>query len=73
MTPSEFITTLFGEGWTESQLPLLATMVAYMQEDARRYHEIREVLSRGTDWVASRADLMMSDEQIDRARKSGFF
>lgn len=71
MTPSEFITALFGHGWSESQLPVYATMISAMQEDARRYHEIREVLCRGTDWVAARADLMQADEQIDSARRSG--
>ena len=71
MTPHEFITSLFGEGWTESQLPVFAIMLSSMQEDARRYHEIREVLCRGTDWVAARADLMLADDQVDNARKEG--
>ena len=71
MTPSEFITALFGEGWTEAQLPIFAIMISSMQEDAKRYHEIKEVLCKGTDWVAARADLMMADEQIDEARRAG--
>jgi hypothetical protein len=71
MTPAEFITTLFGAGWTEDQLPVFANMISAMQEDALRYHEIREVLCRGTDWVASRADLTLADKQIDNARNAG--
>ncbi len=71
MTPSEFITALFGDGWTEAQLPIFAIMISSMQEDAKRYHEIREALCRGTDWVAVREDLMMADEQIDQARRAG--
>lgn len=71
MTPTEFITALFGEGWTESQLPVFAIMISAMQDDAKRYHEIKEVLCKGTDWVAARADLMMADEQIDNARRAG--
>ena len=71
MTPSEFITALFGDGWTEAQLPVFAIMISSMQEDAKRYHEIRDVLCRGTDWVAARAELMLADEQVDSARRSG--
>jgi hypothetical protein len=46
-------------------------MISAMQDDAKRYHEIKDVLCKGTDWVAARADLMMADEQIDNARRAG--
>jgi hypothetical protein len=46
-------------------------MISSMQEDAKRYHEIRDVLCRGTDWVSARAELMLADEQIDEARRAG--
>lgn len=72
MTPHQFIDGLFGPGWTEFQLPVFLEMLKKMQDDARRYHELREILARKNDFVADRAALNSVDEYVDAARQSGF-
>jgi hypothetical protein len=72
MTPHQFIDGLFGPGWTESQLPVFLDMLRTMQDDARRYHELREILARKNDWIADRKSLNSVDEYVDAARQSGF-
>ena len=72
MTPHQFIDGLFGPGWTEFQLPVFLEMLMKMQDDARRYHELREILARKNDFVADRAALNSVDEYVDAARQSGF-
>lgn len=70
MTPSEFITELFGYGWKKEQLPVFLEMLRKAQEDAQRYHEIREALAKHQEWVASRESLNRVDDQIDSVRQS---
>lgn len=71
MSPDQFIDALFGSGWTEAQLPVFLEMLKKMQEDAQRYHEVRDTLARGDYWVADRASLNSVDDQVDAARQSG--
>ena len=70
MTPEEFITGLFGEGWTESQLPVFLTMLMAAQEDAKRYYEIRDILA-GDRFIPSRKSLESVDDMADAGRYCG--
>ena len=72
MTPSEFITALFGEGWTEGQLPLFLNMLMRCQADAERYHELRDALAKGEDWIADRESLNSVDDHVDAVRQSDY-
>jgi hypothetical protein len=47
-------------------------MLRQMQEDAKRYHELREQIAKGSDWIASRESLNSVDEYLDYARQLGF-
>lgn len=71
MTPDQFIDALFGPGWTEQQLPVFLEMVRRMQEDSRRYYEVRESLAKGVYWIADRTSLSAVDDEVDAARHSG--
>jgi len=42
VTPKEFVTELFGEGWKPSQLPLFLDRLKAMSEDAQRYYAVRD-------------------------------
>ena len=68
MTPVQFVTELFGEGWTEEKLSVFLVMVKQMQEDALRYHHLRDAYA-GID--SSQADLRQIDREVDTARQSG--
>jgi hypothetical protein len=72
MTPSEFVTALFGEGWTEGQLPVFLNMLMRVQEDAGRYLELRDALAKGDELVASRKSLNSVDDFVDSVRQSGY-
>lgn len=72
MTPQEFIDALFGKGWTESQLPLFLVMLQQMEQDSKRYHEIRELLAGGDAcYAADRKALHEIDDVVDSARSRG--
>ncbi len=72
VTPEEFIDALFGEGWTQDQLPVFLEIVKGFDRDAKRYHEVRELLaSRPGSFVASRKELYEVDELVDKARLDG--
>lgn len=72
MTPTEFIDAVFGKGWTESQLPLFVVMLKQMEDDAKRYHEVREVMAAGNaSYVADRKALYEIDSLVDQARNRG--
>jgi len=72
MTPEEFITALFGEGWMPDQLPVFLTMLAQAQEDAKRYHEVRERLAfNWDDQFAGRSQLCEIDRLVDSCRANG--
>ena len=67
MTPEEFITAMFGDGWTPEQLPVFLSMVEQAQEDAKRYHEIRDMLTEEC-FAPSRAQLDAIDMLVDSRR-----
>ena len=71
MNPEQFIDALFGPGWTEQQLPVFLEMVRRMQDDSRRYYEVREALAKGTYWIADRTSLNAVDDEVDAARHFG--
>jgi len=71
MTEVQFIDELFGPEWTYSQLPVFLEMLKKAQEDAKRYHELREHIAKGNYWIADRASLRIVDDEVDAARKSG--
>jgi hypothetical protein len=67
MTPEEFITAMFGDGWTQEQLPVFLSMVERFQEDAQRYYEIRDALTEEC-FAPSRAQLDAIDSLMDSRR-----
>jgi hypothetical protein len=69
VTPEEFITALFGKGWTEAQLPLFLVMVQKFNEDSKRYHEIRELLTNRSGAIATREELNEFDDLVDEAAR----
>ena len=71
MTPVQFITELFGDGWTQSQLPVFLVMLQQAQEDARRYHLVRDKIAEDNEIPGSRSDLRQIDIEVDEARQSG--
>lgn len=72
MTPEEFIDALFGKGWTEHQLPVFLHIIQNWSEDAKRYHQVREVMATGNAaYVADRKALYEIDELVDQARNRG--
>jgi hypothetical protein len=72
MTPSEFITELFGHGWKREQLPVFLETMRRMSEDAQRYYELREALAKHQEWIATRESLNSVDDHIDSVRQSGY-
>lgn len=71
MTPVQFITEIFGDGWTQSQLPVFLAMLRQAQEDARRYHLIRDKLTEENGFPGGQSDLRQIDIEVDAARQSG--
>jgi CRISPR/Cas system-associated protein endoribonuclease Cas2 len=72
VTPEEFIDALFGKGWTTQQLPVFLHILKQMDEDAKRYHQVREVMASGNiSYVADKKALYEIDELVDSARNRG--
>ena len=67
MKPEEFITAMFGDGWSEEQLPVFLAMVERAQEDAKRYYELRDALTEEC-FAPSRAQLDVIDTLVDSRR-----
>lgn len=61
MTPEQFITELFGEGWDERQLPVFLSMAERMSEDAQRYHVVRDYAEK----IKLRGDIRPREEYHD--------
>jgi hypothetical protein len=68
VTPAQFITDLFGDGWTEEQLPVFLEILRQTQHDALRYYVIRDAASGD---LSSQSDLRKFDIEVDKARQSG--
>lgn len=72
MTPHDFIDALFGQGWTEDQLPVFLHVIMKMDEDSKRYHQVREVMASGNlAYVADKKALYEIDDLVDKARHTG--
>ncbi len=69
MTPEEFIDALFGEGWTNDQLPLFLDILKGFDRDSKRYHEIRELLANRNGFAATREQLSEIDDLVDEAAR----
>jgi uncharacterized protein with von Willebrand factor type A (vWA) domain len=70
MTPEQFITELFGDGWESSQLPAFLAMAERMSDDAQRYHVVRDYMKQ-TDFRVeprSREEYHEFDDVIDAKR-----
>jgi hypothetical protein len=67
LTPDEFITALFGEGWTPEMLPVFLDMMKQMSADAQRYYIVRDNTFNieFTNEPNSRENLAMFDNAID--------
>lgn len=74
MTPEEFITALFGEGWSPEMLPIYLDMLKQMSADAQRYYIVRDNTFNieFTDEPNSRDNLAMFDNAIDNLGKLTF-
>ena len=59
MTPVQFITELFGDGWTHSQLPVFLVMLQQAQEDARRYHLVRDKIAEDNEILIACMNLLL--------------
>jgi hypothetical protein len=42
MTPKDFVTELFGEGWKPAQLPSFLDAIKGWSEDSQRYYAVRD-------------------------------
>jgi hypothetical protein len=74
LTPEEFITALFGEGWSPEMLPIYLDMLKQMSADAQRYYIVRDNTFNieFTDEPNSRDNLAMFDNAIDNLGKLTF-
>lgn len=70
MTPEQFITELFGEGWDERQLPVFLSMAERMSDDAQRYHVVRDYIENTGFRVEprSREEYHELDDVVDAKR-----
>jgi len=69
VTPEEFIDALFGKGWTNDQLPLFLEIVKKFDQDSKRYHEVRELLTNESGLFATRKQLREFDDLVDEAAR----
>lgn len=74
MTPEEFITALFGEGWEPEMLPIFLDIMKQLSADAQRYYVVRDRTFNieFTDEPNSRENLAMFDNAIDNLGKLPF-
>ena len=70
MTPTEFVTHLFGEGWHKRQLPLFADMLKRFNEDAQMYYVVRDFAKKLElgDNPVSKEESRIRDDMIDARR-----
>lgn len=70
MTESEFIDELFGEGWTQEQLPLFLEIVKQFDLDSKRYHQLRDMVASEFEenYIPTREELYEVDSMVDKAR-----
>jgi hypothetical protein len=64
MTPKQFITELFGEGWKPSQLPAFVDTLKAWSEDAQRYYAVRD-FAKKLQWESEQRDRKQCHEFDD--------
>ena len=70
MTPKDFVTELFGEGWKPSQLPSFLDALKGWHEDSQRYYAIRD-FAKKLEWDTDprdRRECHEFDDHVDAKR-----
>jgi hypothetical protein len=70
MTPKDFITELFGEGWKPSQLPTFLDQLKVWADDAQRYYVVRDY-AKNLEWEVNprtRVQCGEFDDLVDAKR-----
>ena len=70
MTPKDFVTELFGEGWKPSQLPSFLDAIKGWSEDSQRYHAVRD-FAKKLEWridPRDRTECHEFDDLVDSKR-----
>jgi hypothetical protein len=70
MTPKDFVTELFGEGWKPSQLPSFLDALKGWHEDSQRYYAIRD-FAKKLEWDTDprdRRECHKFDDHVDAKR-----
>jgi len=70
MTPKDFVTELFGEGWKTSQLPSFIDALKGWHEDSQRYYAVRD-FAKKLEWridPRDRGECHEFDDLVDSKR-----
>jgi hypothetical protein len=70
MTPKDFVTELFGEGWKPSQLTSFLDAIKGWSEDSQRYYVVRD-FAKKLEWRINprdRGECHEFDDLVDSKR-----
>jgi hypothetical protein len=70
MTPKDFVTELFGEGWKHSQLTSFLDAIKGWSEDSQRYYAVRD-FAKKLEWriePRDRTECHKFDDLVDSKR-----
>jgi len=70
MTPKDFVTELFGEGWKPAQLPSFLNAIKGWSEDSQRYYAVRD-FAKKLEWriePRDRTECHKFDDFVDSKR-----
>jgi len=70
MTPKDFVTELFGEGWKPSQLNSFLDAIKGWSEDSQRYYAVRD-FAKKLEWrnnPRDRGECHEFDDLVDSKR-----
>ena len=70
MTPKDFVTELFGEGWKPSQLTSFLDAIKGWSEDSQRYYAVRD-FAKKLEWrinLRDRRECHEFDDLVDSKR-----
>ena len=70
MTPKDFVTELFGEGWKPSQLNSFLDAIKGWSEDSQRYYAVRD-FAKKLEWRINprdRGECHEFDDLVDAKR-----
>ena len=70
MTPKDFVTELFGEGWKPSQLTSFLDAIKGWSEDSQRYYAVRD-FAKKLEWriyPRDRGECHEFDDLVDSKR-----